>query len=244
MEKYFNAIISEMQVLLDGQKFVREGDTFVNEQNAVKIEYNEETKQFELFLASVTEGEVSDFAVISSWLFDETQNERDALAVGVDFADTLRSKLGLKKERTAAAVELPVAEKNDSATVMAFTQKLLAVFPQFKDTYKASVQKYNKFLYLDFFSENFVPAAAQLVESGSKKQVKKFFDMLSETYVAGNGETVDAVVAFICMIGYGSAERTAIIEEQLADNKHLKTAIAQFNLVLAKNKKLKAALIK
>ena len=36
----------------------------------------------------------------------------------------------------------------------------------------------------------------------------------------------------------------AFIEEQLADNKHLKTAIAQCNLVLAKNKKLKAALIK
>ena len=38
------------------------------------------------------------------------------------------------------------------------------------ETYKVSVQKYNKFLYLDFFTENFVPAIKQLMDTGTKKQ--------------------------------------------------------------------------
>ena len=151
-KKYFDALISEMQVLLDGQKFVLEGDTYKNEQKAVKIEYNEEIKQFQLLIADVADGEAGEFAVASSWLFDEGQNERDAAAVGVDFADTLREKLGVKKAKTVASVELPVADKSESASIAALTQKLLAVFPQFKDTYKASVQKYNKFLYLGWIA--------------------------------------------------------------------------------------------
>ena len=244
MEKYFNAIISEMQVLLDGQKLVREGDIFKNDQNAVKIEYNEATKQFELLLATVTDGAVSDFSVISSWLFDETQNEKDALAVGVDFADTLRGKLGLKKERGTVAAQLPVAEKNDSATILALTQKLLAVFPQYKDAYKASVEKYGKFLYLDFYTENFVPAAAALIDSGNKKQIQKLFDMLAEMYVSGNSETVDAIVAIICAVQFQNESRAATVAEQLADNTHLKTAVREFSAALSKNKKLQAALIK
>lgn len=243
-KKYFDALVSEMQVLLDGQKFVLDGDTYKNEQKAVKIEYNEEIKQFQLLIADVTDGAIGEFAVASSWLFDDGQNERDAAAVGVDFADTLREKLGVKKAKTVASVELPVADKSESVNIAALTQKLLAVFPQFKDTYKDSVQKHNKFLYLDFFAENFVPAIKQMIETGNKKQAKKLFDMLSDMYNMGNGETTDAVVALLCAAGFNDAEKTEFINEQIADNQHLKTALNQFALILNKNKKLQEALIK
>ena len=203
-KKYFDTIISEMQVLLDGQKFVLDGEVYKNEQKALKIEYNSEAKQFILLLADIENGEMGEFYVASSWLFDETQNEKDALAVGVDFADTLRSSLGVKKERAAVSVDLPVADKNDTATISALTQKLLATFPQFKDTYKESVAEYNKFLYLDFYVNNFVPAVKNLIETGTKKQNKKLFDMLSEMYNTGKGDTTDAVVALICAAIYNN----------------------------------------
>ena len=243
-KKYFDALISEMQVLLDGQKFTLDGDVYKNEKKAVKIEYNEEIKQFLLLIADVTDGEVGEFATASSWLFDETQNEKDAAAVGVDFADTLRASLGVKKAKTVANVELPVADKSESVNIAALTQKLLAVFPQFKDAYKASVQKYNKFLYIDFFAENFVPAIKQVVDAGNKKQAKKLFDMLSEMYNTGKGETTDAVVMLLSAVQFGDAQRGEFIAEQIEENKHLKTALAQFSLILAKNKKLQSALIK
>ncbi len=243
-KKYFDVVLSEMQVLLDGQKFSESDGIYKNDQKALKIEYNEESKQFVLFIAEVTDGEVGDFAVASSWLFDETQTERDAAAVGVDFADTLREKLGVKKTKAAASVDLPVADKSDTASISALTQKLLAIFPQFKETYKASVQKYNKFLYLDFYIENFVPAIKQQLESGTKKQNKKLFDMLSEIYNTGNGETTDAVVAIICAATYGDDAKLSLVNEHIAENQHLKMAIRQFTAVLAKNKKLQLALIK
>lgn len=243
-KKYFDAIISEMKVLLDGQNFSLDGEIYKNEQKAVKIEYNEETKLFNLLVAEVNEGEVSEFSCINSWYFDETQNERDALAVGVDFADTLRGNLGLKKERGAAKVELPVADKGDTATISALTQKLLAIFPQFKETYKESVAEYNKFLYLDFFTVNFVPAIKNLFETGTKKQLKKLFDMLSDMYNTGNGETTDAIVALVCAAIYNNEKGAELFREHAAENKHMQTAVREFSNVLAKSKKLQASLIK
>ncbi len=243
-KKYFDAIIGEMQVLLDGQKFIKDEEIFKNDQKAVKIEYNDAAKQFILMIANVSDGEVGEFSAASSWLFDENQNERDAAAVGVDFADTLRTLLGLKKERAAANVDLPVAEKSDTATISALTQKLLATFPQFKEPYKSSVQKHNKFLYLDFFAENFVPAIKQLMETGTKKQNKKLFDMLSEMYNIGNGETTDAVVAIICAVIYNDEKKAQIFAEYTNENKHMKTAVREFTKILSKNTKLQTALIK
>lgn len=243
-KKYFDAVLSEMQVLLDGQKFSETNGVYKNDQKAVKIEYNEDSKQFVLLIANVTDGEVGEFTAASSWLFDETQTERDATAVGVDFADTLREQLGVKKARTTANVDLPVADKSDTATISALTQKLLAVFPQFKDTYKESVAAHNKFLYLNFYAANFVPAVKQLMETGTKKQIKKLFDLLSEIYVSGNGETTDMIVALICAAIYGDDKKTENAYEQLGENQHLKIAVSQFSAILSKNKKLQAALIK
>ncbi len=243
-KKYFDAIISEMKVLLDGQNFIADGEIYKNEQKAVKIEYDEEKKLFNLLAAEVNEGEPAEFATLTSWYFDETQTERDALAVGVDFADTLRSNLGLKKEKGTAKVELPIADKSDSSTISALTQKLLAIFPQFKDAYKESVAEYNKFLYLDFFTTNFVPAIKNLLETGTKKQHKKLFDMLSEMYNTGSGETTDAVVVIISAAIYNNEKGAAIFAEHSAENKHLQTSIREFLKVLAKSKKLQASIIK
>ena len=42
----YNAVIEEMKPLLDGQKFVFEGDAYKNENKAVKVSFDEETKMF------------------------------------------------------------------------------------------------------------------------------------------------------------------------------------------------------
>ncbi len=243
-KKYFDAIISEMQVLLDGQKFVLDGEVYKNEQKAVKIEYNEAAKQFVLLLADIENGEMGEFYAASSWLFDESQNERDALAVGVDFADTLRGNLGVKKEKASVSVDLPVAEKGDTATISALTQKLLAIFPQFKETYKESVAEYSKFLYLDFYVENFVPAIKNLIETGTKKQNKKLFDMLSDMYNTGKGDTTDIVVALVSAAIYNNENGKAAFDDFAGENKHMQTAVKEFLKTLEKNKKLKEILIK
>lgn len=245
-KKYYDAVIAEMKVLLDGQKFVASGDLFKNEDKAVKVYYKEDAKLFVLALADVIEGEVSDFVDVASWLFEDGQNERDAAAVGVDFADTLREKLGIKVSnvRTAANVALPTAEKGESVNISALTQKLLANFPQFKEIYKLEVAKYGKFLYLDFFTRYFVPEIKNLLalSTANKKQVKKLFDMLEEVYVDGDSEATDAVVVLIATSVYGDMAATETVNKIFEENKHLRISLTEFLATLGKNKKLQNAL--
>lgn len=245
-EKCYKAVISEMQVLLDGQKFIAQDSIFVNDTKAVKVWYDETTKCFNLSVAPVVSGDIGEFAIISNWLFDENQTEKDASAVGVDFADTLRANLGLKKavSRGTADVTLPVAEKGDEVNVLTLTQKLLAVFPEKKEKYKETVAKDGKYLYVEFLMKEFVPEIMSMLanESANKKQLKKLFDMLSEMYVEGDSVTADMIVAVICAAVYGNQGYRETAEKYYADNKHLKNCVNELSAELKKNKKLRKAL--
>lgn len=244
-EKCYNAVIGEMQVLLDGQGFKAKDDIFVNEKTAVKVYYDESTKCFNLAVAPIVDESIGEFAVVANWLFDETQTEKDAAAVGVDFADTLRIQLGLKKSvtRGAAQVNLPVAEKGDEVNVLTLTQKLLAIFPEKKDVYKQSVADNGKYLYVDFIFGEFLPEIKKMLANAgtNKKQIKKLFDMFTEIYVEGDGASADMVVSIIAAAIYkdDKAGETAF---GFIEHQHLKICVQQFEKELAHNKKLRAAL--
>lgn len=257
-KKYYDAVISEMMVLLEGQHFVKHGDLFANESKAIKVWYKEEGKLFVLSMADIqqddqegtkfSEENIEDFVDVSSWLFEEGQTERDSMAVGVDFADTLREKLGIKtnNSRSATNIALPTVEKGDDVTIISLTQKLLANFPQHKETYKENVAKYGKLLYLDFLTTYFVPEIKSLLGGGSanKKQAKKLFDMLAEVYVEGNSETTDAVVALIAASIYDDEAATETVNGLLKEEKHLSSSLQEFLIQLKKSKSLQKALLK
>lgn len=244
----YNAVIEEMKPLLDGQKFALDGDVYRNDIKAVQVCYDETSKMFILKVADITDGITGEFFVLSSWLFEEDQTERDAAAVGVDFADTLRANLGLKKtvSKSAGQIALPTTEKGDAVTVSTLIQKLLAVFPEFKEDYKESVAKYGKFLSVDFFTTKFAPAIKEMLSDtkGNKKAIKKLFDMLEDIYIEGDGEAVDMVVALICSAIYGNEDYIKIFKEQKADNTHMISSVEAMLSLVKTNKKLRAALIK
>ncbi len=247
-KKYYNVVIEEMKPLLDGQKFVSDGDIFKNDIKAVKVCYEEETKMFAILVADITDGEVGEFTKLTSWLFEEDQTERDAAAVGVDFADTLRAHLGLKKtvKNTAGQIALPTTEKGDAVTISTLIQKLLAVFPEFKDAYKESVAKYGKFLSVEFFTTNFAAGIKDMLgdPKANKKAIKKLFDMLEDIYVEGDGEAVDMTVALVCASIYGNEEYIKIFKEQMAENQHFISSVEELLGLMKGNKKLRAALVK
>ncbi|MBQ0083240.1 MAG: hypothetical protein KBS52_00530 [Clostridiales bacterium] len=245
-EKCYKAVISEMKELLDEQSFTEQNGIFVNENKAVKVWYDEQSKCFNLSAAPVVSGDIGEFAVLSNWLFDESQTEKDAYAVGVDFADTLRINLGIKKvaSRGSAQVTLPVAEKGDDVTVLTLTQKLLAIFPEKKEIYKESVAENGKYLYIEFMSKEFVPEIIKMLdgEGANKKQLKKLFDMFSEVYVEGDGTTADMIVAIIGAAIYGSEKRAEAAAKYYAENNHLKICVKEFVSELGRNKKLRRAM--
>lgn len=236
-----------MQAFFDEQSFERQKDgSFLNDKKSVKVAFDEKRQVYALSLADVEEGKVGDYAEIETWLFDDSQVERDAEAVGIDFVNTLRKNMGVKVKRNSnsANVELPTASKGDSITVTGFTKKMLDFFPALKDEYKNHIADNGSFLYLNFFGEFLVPQIKAVFSTGTKKQIKKLFELLDDLYVKGDRDTVNVIVAVVCAAGYKNESVYNGILETFAEDKHFRSSIENFMPVLAKNKKLLAALVK
>ena len=236
-----------MSPFLDEHGFVSEGDIFKNDKKAFKVSYDEEKQMYILATADICEenGD-TEFTVINSWLFDDSQNAKDAVSVGIDFTDSMRKELGVTvKRRTATnSIDLPTASKGDRMDISGFTKKMLDVFPALKDEYKSHITVYGNFLYLNFFGVHLVPTLKNLFETGTKKQIKKFYDVLEDAYVKGNKETVNAVVAVLCAAAMNNDTVTSAIKDMLADNQHFLSSFTNFLPVFSKNKKLISALVK
>ena len=245
--RYFDKVIEEMQPFFDELAFkVQEDGSYKNDTRLVKVEYSEPRQMYTLSAAEISDGEQGELKEINAWLFDDSQNAKDAAAVGVDFTATLRKNMGIRLKRTAdgSNVELPSFSKGGSITVTGFAKKMLDFFPALKDEYKNHIAVNGNFLYLNFFGEYLVPNIKQVMASGNKKQIKKLYDILEDMYVKGDRDTVNSVVAVLCAAAYNDEKTTAAIKEMLDTDKHFLSSFECFMPMLAKNKKLTASLIK
>ena len=244
--RYYDNVIAEMKPFLNENGFVAVENGFENATRKISVNYIEEKQSYVLMSAVKNEeGNFEEMSQISAWLFDDSQNEKDAVSVGMDFVSTLRKELGIKHQRnTNASVELPTATKSGSMTITGFTKKMLDVFPVLKEDYKVYVAKYGNFLYVNFFGEYLVPQVKALFATGSKKQYKKLFDVFNVSYVKGDKDTVNITVAILAAAAYKDTKTDALIKEILSDNKHFLQSYENFLLELPKSKKLFKALVK
>ena len=84
---YYESLIKFLDSFFKEQEIrANEDGTFSGKDKTIKIEYNQNSKCYELFTAD----EGGEFAKISSYLFDESQKESDIESVAIDFADSLR----------------------------------------------------------------------------------------------------------------------------------------------------------
>lgn len=242
--RYYGSVIAEMNAFFEENGFKESGDTFQNENFSVKIEYDEARQVYNLKLAEISEGQVGEYALASSYLFDDSQLERDAASVGMDFVDTLKGKLGIKTKRKASAsqIDLPTANKGGAVTVTTLTSKLLAIYPLYKDTYKAEVEAKGKYLYLDFMTTYFVPEIRSTLESGNKKSIKKLIDMMLEMFVRGDNATSTAVVALLAAAIGKNEQRFIAATEYMEECTNLITSINNLIPLLGKNKKFTKAI--
>ncbi len=245
--RYYDNVIGEMQPFFEENKFtLQENGSFLGETKSVKVEYSEERQMYLLKVAEVSDGTVGEYSEISAWLFDDSQNPRDAASVGIDFTATLRENMGIKIKRNTAIdeIDLPTAVKGGNYNITAFTKKVLDVFPAYKDAYKAHVAIYGNFLYLNFFAETLVPQMKQIITANEKKAMKKLCELLSDGYVKGDKDTVNAVIALTCAAVYGDEAIKNNILEALSEEKHFHDAVRDYSPVFEKNKKLVAVLVK
>ena len=207
--KFLNEILSALNEFLSSQGFVAEGDTdgcFSNDKKSIKIFYDEGKSQFVLQCADIVEGgSKGEYRKLSNWLFDDSHSSKDTATIADDFNLCLSEELGIIKPKTKRAndVSLPSkAEVGATPGVEAFTQRFLALFPQYKDAYKDHIALYGEFLYVDFLKST---AAVKLHElaadkNANKKQLAKYFDMLAEMYTDGD-KTVSTVIIGIIIAG-------------------------------------------
>lgn len=242
--RYYGTVIEEMTTFFEENGFKAEGDTFANEKVSVKIEYDEARQVYNLLAADIEDGKTGDYAIASSYLFDDSQLERDAVSVGIDFVDTLKKKLGVKAKRRVSTngIELPTANKGDAVTVTTLTSKLLAVYPALKDKYKEEVEAKGKYLYLDFMTTYFVPEIRATLEAGNKKATKKLIDMLLEMFVQGDNATSTTVVALLSAAIGKNEERFKTAAEYMDECTSLITSINNMIPLLGKNNKFTKAL--
>lgn len=240
--KFYEVVIGEMAAFFEENGFKEQNGVFANDLKALKVEYDQEKKLYKLFAADITEGEIGEYAVVSSFLFDDEHTKRDAVSVGIDFVDSARKALGVKAVRKSAGeTELPSAN-TPTVTVATLTAKLLAIYPELKETYKTETAEKGKFLYLDFYTSYFVPEIRKTLETGAKKNIKKLIDMLCEMFVTGD-KSVSTLVVVVLSAAIGKdAERFKTATDRMEDCPHLITAINNEIAVLAKNKKFQKAM--
>ncbi|MCQ2477755.1 MAG: hypothetical protein MJ091_00855 [Clostridia bacterium] len=246
--KYYSGVIAEMQDFFDENGFtVNKDNEYTSASKAVKVEYNEEKQTYELYMAEINENEKGEYALASSWLFDDSQTEKDAGSVGIDFVNTLRDSMGIKVKRTvssASSVDLPTASADGSMKTAGFAKKVLDVYPQYKDAYKEHIAKYGNFLYMEFFAETFIPTITEVLRKGEKKQMKKLYELLENAYTTGDRETVNIVVASLAAAVLKDETLKEKADELLAEDSHFKASLNAFIPVLKADKKLFAALVK
>ena len=240
--KIYSAVINEMAPFFEENGFKSQGGVFSNETKAFKVEYDEEKKVFVLLSADVTEGELA-FSAVTSYLFTEEHNEKDAVSVGIDFVDSARKAIGVKSaHKRAGETELPTATAGNAVTIATLTAKLLATYPELKETYKEETAIKGKFLYLDFYTSYFVPEIRKSLDSGAKKNVKKLMDMLCEMFVTGDKATSTLVVVVLAAAIGKDGERFKTATERMEECPHLITAVNNEIAVLVKDKKLQKAM--
>ncbi len=217
-----------------------EDGTFGVNDKTIKINYNEQVKCYELLFAEENE----DLKTVSSYLFDETQSEKDIESVAIDFTDTLRKKLSIAKKREASAVALPTAQNGDNIDLSGLTQKLLAIFPNNKETYKAHVAANGRFLATAFYKDHLIPDIKTLLESGNKKQIKKFCDAMVDIFVHADQEAATFTVAAVAAAAYQNNDSNAVLKELTEDCSTYYSNILYFENKLKSSKKTRNTLIK
>lgn len=240
--RFFPEVIKEMEPLLSEQGFkAGENGEFSNDTKKVLVAYDEEKQMYRFSIADID----GDYKEVSAWLFDDSQNAKDAASVGIDFAATLRKELGITAKRVGNNnIELPSASKSGNMTVTGFAKKMLDVYPTMKEEYKEHIAVYGNFLYINFFGESLVPNLKNTFENGSKKQIKKLYDVFEDAYLKGDKDTVNILVAVLCAAAYKNENITAAIREMLEVDKHFLASFDNLLPIFHKNKKLANALIK
>ena len=241
-----NAIIAEVQPIFDEKQFENKGEYYANGDYAVKFEHDTANKVLKLFVAPMVDGKPEEFQNLSTYLFEDETYLKDATCAGLDFADTIRTKCGYKRNTRQITGTIAVPKgKSEGNNIDTYTGKILAVYPEHKQDYQAHMAKYGKFLYVDFYATIIAPTVKKVFESGAKKQISKIVEVLDEMYCKGDKICGDIAVGIVlCGAADFDPQMAENIKTALQDRKYLKNAFSSYFELSLKSPKVKEMLKK
>ena len=121
--RYYDKVIGEMKDFFEENNFRAEDKVFKNDHVSVKIEYDEKAQTYNLLVAEIEEEKIGEYSVASVYLFDDSQLERDAAAVGIDPGAVQESWAALAHEPPPFVVQILRAPKSRFADDALFCHK-------------------------------------------------------------------------------------------------------------------------
>lgn len=219
---------------------------FKGEYKIYRVSYDEAKKTFAVEVCPV---ESENYTLLSTWFFDEADHgARDTACIGEDFLEAIAKDAGITVVKIADGTtkEIAMPEKAALGTepgIEAFTQKFLAMFPQYKDAYKESVAKYGDFLYVNFYKKYGIEKMQELMadEAANKKQLTKYWNMLGDMHYEGELAVADVICSVIIAGSFGKEPQRfdEIADKYLADYPFLKASAKASVNDYKNNKKLR-----
>lgn len=157
-----------------------------------------------ILFVSDTEAE-DDFKRVSTNFFDlDSFDEKDIKSFSNELTETLEVKFGANAVKNSKKVKTPVpvsrsAVRNGSQSYDANTlaNRLLALYPQLKEPYRANFEKYSDFMAEEFFDNYATPLIIGTIKSRSQKDCTKLFRILNDIYESGLNDTQSLIAVTI-----------------------------------------------
>lgn len=165
--------------------------TYIGEDRALRVFWNSPEQKYLLQSANIVDGAPEDeWQELSLWLFDpQTHGEADAKTIANDFEDTVNDlyRKAMKIEKRSDI------RKNKANDIKGFVKKFVVLYPQYEDALSVHMTHYNELLPDTFIEEIIGGYMLEMLRQRKNAQLKKLFDLFSETYENGDVQVRSAV---------------------------------------------------
>lgn len=177
------------------------------------------------------------FAKTSTNLMELSEtDEKSIKSLCNEIIDTVSEKYGTKSpvkresaKKTVSRADVRAGMSYDGNTLAA---KIVLVYPELKEEYKANSDKYGPFLSEEFFVEHANEKILATVKSGDAQTRKKLFKILTEMYQNGSSETQDLICVTILGEMMNDKDMLAVCREYIDDDDFYET-LESVNEILA-----------
>ena len=220
MEKNFNIVVDSVEKALSNRGFKKQLSEsqfevlFVNDTIAYCVNYDNANNQFHLRSCSVADNiPDKNWKNLSSWLFDpDTGTKRDAEYIATDFSNSLKDP-----KKPAPQTTKKKKDNDNKVDILFLMNRFANIFPELKDEIKYEKDNYPTFRMVAFTEEKLLPKINMfLLQNTNTKQLKKFCNILSDTYASGDLD-VKSVITILILNNINNENQAESIRQGISD---------------------------